>query len=137
MIEAFWSGPRSPAGNWTALQHREYTRSPLFAEQCQSLGHICFDDGTTLLIRVRTRTKKDGLRLPVIQGYSSLIRECTRTCINRVSDLPSVKQERERALLRASVVREAERLSDGMTKQEAADGLKAMFDEENANAIAK
>lgn len=93
MIEGNWSGPHNPAGEWTRMQHREYTTCPTFAEKCQALGQIAYGDGTLLYLRVQRWTKKDGKRLPEIKKYTELIHVCVATGINRVDDLPKPSKE--------------------------------------------
>jgi hypothetical protein len=93
MIEGRWTGPINPAGDWTNIVHREFTRSRKFVEQVCELSSILFTDGTKLLLSVDERTQgskrtRGSKRPPEIPGYGPLIRDCIRLGVNSVAALP-------------------------------------------------
>ena len=93
MIEGRWSGPTYPIGDYTELQHREYTTNHDFAMQVRELGVITFGDQTTLTLTVTPRSQHDGKRLPELDGYPVLIRDCVRMKVNTVDKLLAKKRK--------------------------------------------
>ena len=92
MIEGEWSGPQSPAGNWTRFQHREFTQSKKRAEAINELGSIRYSDGTYLYLTV-TEGKGPAKKRPAIDGYGKLINECLRYGVSSVDELYKRKAE--------------------------------------------
>lgn len=86
MIEGEWSGPQNPAGNWTRIVHREFTKSRNRADACRNLHSILYSDGTRLFLTV-TERHRSGQRPPAIPGYHELINACLQTGIASVDDL--------------------------------------------------
>jgi hypothetical protein len=92
MIEGEWSGYRS---SQQRVVHREYlphTRAK-FVASVEKLPCIYFTDGTTLVIRVTAVAHK---RLPAINGYGELIRDCVYQNVNSVQALVN-QQRKEKA----------------------------------------
>lgn len=90
IIEGEWSGYTS---SQCRVVHREYTTSRKYADKVSELGFIQYTDGTTLNLRVRLRTKSDGKRQPVINGYNSLIRDCVYHGTNSVESLAEKRKQ--------------------------------------------
>lgn len=81
-----WSGPRSPAGGYTAFQHREYTTDHALVLFATAIGAIQFTDGTCL--HLHARPMKPGERPGKdFDGYGKLIRDCKRYNVDSVSAL--------------------------------------------------
>jgi len=75
-ITGEWSGPRSPAGNYTAFQHREVTTSKSRADACRDKS-ILYTDGTRLFLSVRQLNKGERSG-KICNGYGNLINQCIR-----------------------------------------------------------
>ena len=82
VIEGTWSGYTS---NQRRVAHRTVERSQKQAEAIKALGSITYTDGTALWLDVREAQPRE--RVQEIHGYDSLIRDCVRLGVNRVSDL--------------------------------------------------
>lgn len=92
MIEGEWSGPQSPAGNWTRFQHREFTQSKKRADAIRELGSIRYDDGTFLYLTV-TEGKGPAKSRPAVDGYGKLINECLKFGVNSVAGIYNQKRK--------------------------------------------
>ena len=84
MIEGKWTGPQSPAGDFTRIVHREYTRDRARADACRDMRTILYTDGTRLILRVTPHT---GKKLPANDNYGSLISDCIRAGVTSVDEL--------------------------------------------------
>ena len=82
-ITGTWSGPVSPAGDYTRCCHLEHTRSRQRIADIKALGSIQFTDGT--MLRLSVAVGKHG---KPVNGYSDLIGRCLRHGVTRVVDLP-------------------------------------------------
>lgn len=93
LIEGIWSGYND---RQTKVVHRRITMSKDEADAIVSLGYIVYTDGTALNLTV-TRCKAYD-KIEVKDGYTSLISQCVREGVNRVSDLSDVKKARATAI---------------------------------------
>lgn len=97
MITGEWSGPSSPAGNYTRIVHREYLRADTaakhaFVEKVRNLNLIRYTDGTALYLHVEAMPPR-AKRRPTINGYGSLIRDCISYGVNSVDALIRAKRD--------------------------------------------
>lgn len=86
MIEGEWTGYRS---SQQRVVHREYVpkKRAGFVEKVKAIGYaIYFSDGTALMIHVSEVARK---ALPVINGYTDLIRKCAYAGVDSVDKLNS------------------------------------------------
>lgn len=91
MIEGEWSGYTS---RQRKICHREYVsdRDSLgrsIIKWCQDHFGITYTDGTMLRLMVTELENPRKKRQPVINGYTSLIRNCIHHNVSSVAELPS------------------------------------------------
>jgi hypothetical protein len=82
-ITGEWSGYRS---GQQRIVHREYTADKKYVDKIKNLGFICYTDGTTLNLKIRTM-KTGERKQNTIDSYSRLIRDCIDANTNNVVDL--------------------------------------------------
>jgi len=93
-----WTGPLHPAGDYESAVHCQIVtvrtkRSRFWLDAVMGLGSIQFTDGTKLRLRVKDITGMRGHRRPTERRrYTTLIDDCVRHGVNRVRDLPEVRQ---------------------------------------------
>lgn len=95
MLEGEWSGYTS---GQRRVVHREYlklTGNRAFIPWLQKTCAIYFTDGTALQLSIREVDRK---KETLINGYSSLIRDCFYENVNSVAALCKVQEKRKAAL---------------------------------------
>lgn len=89
MIEGEWSGYTSAQRR---VCHRHYTTSRKEVESILAIGYaIRFGDGTCLVLDVKE--VKGRKKLPVIDGYGDLIRDCRMAGVGSVDALIKARKE--------------------------------------------
>ncbi len=88
MIEGEWSGYTSAQRR---VCHRHYTTNKKEVASIEAIGHaIRFMDGTCLVLDIKE--VKGRKRLPVINGYNSLIQDCRWAGVNSVDALAEARK---------------------------------------------
>lgn len=85
-VTGTWSGPRSPAGDYNAAQHREVVTDRKLILFIKGTRSITFTDGTALHLDARPLAKGERAGKPV-DGYRKLIRDCARYGVSSVAAL--------------------------------------------------
>ena len=93
-ITGEWSGPASPAGDYTRIVHREVTKDAALVEFVRQHDRILYTDGTCLILSVRPLAKGERARPPKL-GYSTLIRDCARFGVSSVAEVQAAREQQE------------------------------------------
>ena len=88
MIEGEWTGYSS---SQRRVAHRHYTNLPKEIEWVEKTYGIRYTDGTMLLLTATPVTGRK--RLPVIDGYGSLIGDCRFYGVNSVDGLVAAREK--------------------------------------------